>query len=224
MKQAILISLIGFGCTHPRASHSSIDPDAFAIDRAVAALASPDCASFAVEERTTSYAVVAMREMHDSRCVGDPQVSPVVHRVRVEPSGAAEFYETATDSWLPAPTGALSFRVASVAFAPITAVDERTAHARIGRTLALGSASLAYAGEVCAISKRTSVATSTLFEDIALTEEQRANLEPAATELSTDCDDEASDVFVTSRAVFLIRDGAAYVLGPILPKVLVPQI
>jgi hypothetical protein len=213
MKRALLVSLVSLGCTHPRPVQASPDPDALAIDRAAAALASPDCASFAVEERTPSYAVVAMREIHDSRCAGDPQVSPIVHRVRVERSGAIELYDTATDSWLPAPSGEQAFRVASVAFAPITAVDQHTADARIGRTLALGSASLTYAGEVCTIHKRESVATDALFEDVSLTAQQRAGIEPTATELSTDCDDEANDVFVTSRAAFLIRDGVVYVLA-----------
>ena len=218
MKHALLVSLVSLSCTHPRqvpaSSQTSTDPDVVAVDRAAASLASPDCASFAVEERTAAYTVVAMREIHDARCGGDPQVSPVVHRVRVERSGATEVYDTATDSWLPAPSGAATFRVASVAFAPIAAVDQHGADARIGRTLALGPTSLSYAGEVCAIRKRQSVTTAELFEDIALTAEQRAAVEPTASELSTDCDDEASDVFVTSRAAFLIRDGVVYVLAP----------
>jgi hypothetical protein len=42
-----------------------------------------DCLSFVTEETTKSYFDFAIREKHDDKCPGDPNISPIVDRFRV---------------------------------------------------------------------------------------------------------------------------------------------
>lgn len=42
-----------------------------------------DCLAFIVEDKTNTSIDIAVREIHDGKCPGDPGVSPVVDRFRV---------------------------------------------------------------------------------------------------------------------------------------------
>jgi hypothetical protein len=69
-------------------------------DHAYAKRISLDCVTFDTEETTRIYFEIALREKHGAKCGGDPDMSPVVDRYRVNrASGKIELYEVATDSW-----------------------------------------------------------------------------------------------------------------------------
>ena len=58
------------------------------------------CITYDTEETTDAYFQFALREKHDAKCGGDPEISPVVARYRVHRrSGKIEKWEAASDTW-----------------------------------------------------------------------------------------------------------------------------
>jgi hypothetical protein len=69
-------------------------------DRVYAKRISLDCITYITEETTDAYFGFVLREKHDAKCGGDPEVSPVVDRYRVyRRSGKIEQYEPIEDTW-----------------------------------------------------------------------------------------------------------------------------
>jgi hypothetical protein len=59
-----------------------------------------DCVTFITEETTGTYFEFALREKHDAKCAGDPEVSPIVDRYRVyRRGGKIEQYKPIDDTW-----------------------------------------------------------------------------------------------------------------------------
>src|SRR4030095_5903887 len=59
-----------------------------------------DCVSYGTEETTDAYFQFVLREIHNAKCGGAPQVSPVVDRYRVyRRSGKIERWKPIDDSW-----------------------------------------------------------------------------------------------------------------------------
>jgi len=58
------------------------------------------CITYDTEETTDVYFQFALRDKHDAKCGGDPEISPVVARYRVyRRSGKIEKWEAASDTW-----------------------------------------------------------------------------------------------------------------------------
>ena len=69
-------------------------------DQVYAKRISLGCITYDTEETTDGYFQFALREKHDAKCGGDPEVSPVVARYRVyRRSGKVEKWEAASDTW-----------------------------------------------------------------------------------------------------------------------------
>src|SRR5262245_14395469 len=59
-----------------------------------------NCVFYMTEETTDAYFAFVLREKHDAKCGGAPEVSPVVNRYRVyRRSGKIEQYEVMDDTW-----------------------------------------------------------------------------------------------------------------------------
>ena len=59
-----------------------------------------DCVTYGTEETTDAYFQFVLREIHDAKCGGAPEVSPVVDRYRVyRRSGKIERWNPIDDSW-----------------------------------------------------------------------------------------------------------------------------
>jgi hypothetical protein len=59
-----------------------------------------DCVTYIIEETTDAYFEFALREKHNAKCGGAPEVSPIVDRYRVyRRSGKIEWYKPIDDSW-----------------------------------------------------------------------------------------------------------------------------
>jgi len=59
-----------------------------------------DCISYIIEEKTKAYFQFVLREIHNAKCGGDPEVSPAIHRYRVDRhSGKIEEWEAVEDKW-----------------------------------------------------------------------------------------------------------------------------
>jgi hypothetical protein len=59
-----------------------------------------DCVSYGTEETTDAYFQFVLREIHNAKCGGAPEVSPVVDRYRVyRRSGKIERWKPIDDSW-----------------------------------------------------------------------------------------------------------------------------
>lgn len=59
-----------------------------------------DCVEYGTEETTNSYFEFVLREIHNAKCGGDPEMSHVLDRYRVyRRSGKIEQYEAARDEW-----------------------------------------------------------------------------------------------------------------------------
>ena len=59
-----------------------------------------DCISYITEEKTKAYFEFVLREIHNAKCGGVPEVSPVIDRYRVyRHSGKIEQYEVVQDEW-----------------------------------------------------------------------------------------------------------------------------
>jgi len=69
-------------------------------DRVYAKRISLDCVTYDTEETTDAYFQFVLREKHDAKCGGDPEMSPVVDRYRVyRRSGKIEWWKAAEDTW-----------------------------------------------------------------------------------------------------------------------------
>src|SRR5262245_21518210 len=61
-----------------------------------------DCIAYGTEETTKAYFEFVLREIHNAKCGGDPEVSPAIDRYRVHRrSGKIEQWEAAEDTWHP---------------------------------------------------------------------------------------------------------------------------
>jgi hypothetical protein len=61
-----------------------------------------DCISYITEETTNAYFEFVLREIHNAKCGGAPEVSPAIDRYRVyRRSGKIEQYEATDDKWQP---------------------------------------------------------------------------------------------------------------------------
>ena len=61
-----------------------------------------DCISYGTEEKTNAYFEFVLREIHNAKCGGAPEVSPAIDRYRVyRRSGKIEQYEATNDKWQP---------------------------------------------------------------------------------------------------------------------------
>lgn len=59
-----------------------------------------DCIEYGTEETTEAYFEFVLREIHNAKCGGDPDTSPVIDRYRVyRRSGKIEQWQAAEDKW-----------------------------------------------------------------------------------------------------------------------------
>ncbi|HEX3421233.1 MAG TPA: hypothetical protein VHT01_08385 [Candidatus Udaeobacter sp.] len=59
-----------------------------------------DCISYSTEETTNAYFEFLLREIHNAKCGGDPEMSPAMNRYRVyRRSGKIEQWKAAEDTW-----------------------------------------------------------------------------------------------------------------------------
>jgi hypothetical protein len=71
-------------------------------DHVYAKRISLDCVTFDTEETTRTYFQVAVREKHNAKCAGDPELSPVIDRYRINrASGRIEWNDAVKDTWEP---------------------------------------------------------------------------------------------------------------------------
>ena len=91
-------------------SHGSLTEDAalnlllkqLEHDHVYAKRLSLDCVTFETEETTRIYFEVAVREKHNAKCGGDPDISPVIDRYRINrASGKIEWNDAVNETWLP---------------------------------------------------------------------------------------------------------------------------
>jgi len=69
-------------------------------DRVYEKRISLDCVSYSTEGTTNVYFEFVLREIHDTKCGGDPEMSPAIDRYRVyRRSGKIEQWEAAEDKW-----------------------------------------------------------------------------------------------------------------------------
>ena len=69
-------------------------------DRVYEKRISLDCIAYGTEETTNAYFEFVLREIHNAKCGGDPEMSHVLDRYRVyRRSGKIEQYEVAQDEW-----------------------------------------------------------------------------------------------------------------------------
>jgi hypothetical protein len=63
---------------------------------------SMNCISYGTEETTNAYFEFVLREIHNAKCGGDPEISPATDRYRVyRRSGKIEHYKASDDKWQP---------------------------------------------------------------------------------------------------------------------------
>ena len=60
-----------------------------------------ECLSFLEEVATKTHVEIEVRENHTPPCAGDPNVTPVLGRFRVEKDGAIQTYDVVEDRWAP---------------------------------------------------------------------------------------------------------------------------
>jgi hypothetical protein len=71
-------------------------------DRVYAKRISWDCISYGTEETTKAYFEFVLREIHNTKCGGDPETSPAIDRYRIyRDSGKITQWEPAEDKWQP---------------------------------------------------------------------------------------------------------------------------
>ena len=59
-----------------------------------------DCIAYGTEETTNTYFAFVVREIHNSKCGGDPETSPATDRYRVyRRSGKIQQWDPAEDKW-----------------------------------------------------------------------------------------------------------------------------
>ncbi len=61
-----------------------------------------DCIAYGTEETTKAYFEFVLREIHNAKCGGDPEISPAIDRYRIyRRSGKIQQWEAAGDKWQP---------------------------------------------------------------------------------------------------------------------------
>ena len=71
-------------------------------DRVYEKRISLDCISYITEETTGTYFQFVLRENHNAKCGGDPEISPAIDRYRVyRRSGKIQHWEASGDKWQP---------------------------------------------------------------------------------------------------------------------------
>jgi|SRR6476646_4378680 len=71
-------------------------------DRVYEKRISLDCISYITEETTGTYFQFVLREIHNAKCRGDPEISPAIDRYRVyRRSGKIKQWEVSNDDWHP---------------------------------------------------------------------------------------------------------------------------
>jgi len=71
-------------------------------DRVYTHRISLDCITYRTEETTDTYFQFVLREIHNAKCGGDPETSPVVDRYRVyRRSGKIKWLERIEGDWRP---------------------------------------------------------------------------------------------------------------------------
>jgi hypothetical protein len=61
-----------------------------------------DCVTYGTEDTTEAYFEFVLREDHNAKCGGDPEISPVVDRYRVDrKSGKIKWLEPVAGNWQP---------------------------------------------------------------------------------------------------------------------------
>ena len=61
---------------------------------------SMDCITYGTEETTDAYFQFVVREIHNTKCGGDPETSPAIDRYRVyRRSSKIQHWEAAKDKW-----------------------------------------------------------------------------------------------------------------------------
>lgn len=104
---AITAVLISAAVTEGARSRSLDEDAALALlertlkrDRVYEKRISLDCISYGTEETTNAYFEFVLREIHNAKCGGDPEMSPAIDRYRVyRRSGKIEQWEAAEDKW-----------------------------------------------------------------------------------------------------------------------------
>ena len=104
---AILISPIitqAGSRSHPLSEDAALDllQRTLKRDRVYEKRISLDCISYITEETTGTYFQFVLREIHNVKCGGDPEISPAIDRYRVyRRSGKIQQWEAAEDKWQP---------------------------------------------------------------------------------------------------------------------------
>jgi hypothetical protein len=104
---AILISPIvvrAGSLSHPLSEDAALDllQRTLRRDRVYEKRMSLDCMAYGTEETTTVYFEFVLREIHNTKCGGDPVTSPAIDRYRVyRHSGKIQQWEAAEDKWQP---------------------------------------------------------------------------------------------------------------------------
>ena len=71
-------------------------------DRVYEKRISLDCISYGTEETTNAYFEFVLREIHNTKCGGDPETNPAIDRYRVyRRSSKIQHWEAAGDKWQP---------------------------------------------------------------------------------------------------------------------------
>ena len=71
-------------------------------DRVYEKRISLDCIAYGTEETTNAYFEFVLREIHNTKCAGDPETSPAIDRYRVyRRSSKIQQWEAAEDKWQP---------------------------------------------------------------------------------------------------------------------------
>ena len=88
--------------SHPLSEDAALDllQRTLKRDRVYEKRISLDCISYITEETTGTYFQFVLRENHNAKCGGDPEISPAIDRYRVyRRSGKIEQWEAAEDKW-----------------------------------------------------------------------------------------------------------------------------
>jgi len=88
--------------SHPLNEHAALDLLQLTLkrDRVYEKRISCDCISYSTEETTSAYFEFVVREIHNTKCGGDPDVTPAIDRYRVyRRSGKITRWNPVEDKW-----------------------------------------------------------------------------------------------------------------------------
>src|SRR6266404_2609322 len=88
--------------SHPLSEDAALDllQRTLKRDRVYEKRLSLDCIAYGTEEKTNTYFEFVLREIHNTKCGGDPETSPAIDRYRVyRNSGKIQQWEAPNDSW-----------------------------------------------------------------------------------------------------------------------------